>query len=192
MPMIASDASNPATYGSTVGAFSSTAGSTATSSSALLSGSQAASIGSAVGSFGSAISDFMSIGTDQQSAAAYGQAAALAGENIQITQTATNVQVEQAQRQLATVLGQQQAAEAGNGFAVGTGSGRSIAAASAEQGALAQSLITSQGAVQENAYKAQQTADLAMQAQAKAKAGADLFGGIASTISGIASVAALV
>ena len=161
------------------------------SSGALLSGSQAAGIGSAIGAFGTAAGDFMSIGSDKQSAAAYGEAASLAGENILITETATTIQAEQAQRQLAKTLGQQSAAIAGNGFEQGSGSGAAIYRASVEQGALAQSLITSQGAVTENSYRSQQQADLQQQAQANAKAKSDMFGGFLSAAEGAIMVAAI-
>ena len=161
------------------------------SSSALLTGSQAQMAGGAIGAFGTAVGDFMAIGTDKTAAAAYAQAAALAGENINITETATSVQEAQQKRALAKTLGQQTAAIAANGFQVGTGSGADIYRASVEQGALAQSLITSQGAVTENAYRAQQQADLQLEAQARAKAGSDLMGGIFSTVQGVVGVAAM-
>lgn len=197
MPQIASDASNPLTYGSTTGEFANTAsaGSSASSllggSGSLLSGSQASAIGGAVGDFSNALGDFMSISSDNEAASAYAQAAALAGENIDITRSATAVQNLQAQRTLALTTGQQSAAIAANGFAQGSGSGLSLYKSSVEQGALAQSLITAQGAVTENAYTAQQQSDLSMEAQAKAKASGAFMGGIGSTIAGIASVAAL-
>lgn len=171
--------------------YSATGSSGGNSSGALLSGSQAQMAGGAIGAFGTAIGDFMAIDTDKKAAAAYAQAAALAGENINITETATNIQEAQSKRALAKTLGQQSAAIAANGFAQGTGSGADIYRASVQQGALAQSLITSQGAVTENAYRAQQQADLQLEAQARAKAGADLMGGIFSTAQGILDVAAM-
>lgn len=172
---------------------SSTAASAGSSSGSLLglSASQGQAIGGAVGDFSNAIGDFMSISSDNEAASAYAQAANLAGENIDITKTSTDVQLFQAQRQLAMTTGQQSAAIAANGFAPNSGSGLDIYKASVEQGALAQSLITAQGAVTENAYTAQQQSDLSMEAQAKAKASGALIGGIGSTIAGIASVAAL-
>lgn len=194
MPQIASDASMPSTYGSTAGAFTNTGASSASSllgSGSLLSGSQASAIGGAVGDFSNALGDFMSISSDNEAASAYAQAASLAGENIDITRTATSVQLLQSQRQLALTTGQQSAAIGANGFSEGTGSGLDIYKASVQQGALAQGLITAQGQVTENAYTAQEQSDLSMEAQAKAKASGALMGGIGSTIAGIASVAAL-
>ena len=60
---------------------------------------------------------------------------------------------------------------------------------SVEQGALASSLITDQATVTENAYRAQQTSDLSMEAQAKAKAAGAMVGGIASSLQGVLDVA---
>lgn len=190
MPQIASDASNPDTYGSTSGSFVGTGdNSSSTSNGALLSNTQGQEAGGAIGAFGTAIGDFMSIGADNEAASAYAQAAALAGENIDITKSSTNVQLLQAQRQLAMTTGQQSAAIAANGFAQGSGSGLALYKSSVEQGALAQSLITAQGAVTENAYMAQQQSDLSMEAQAKAKAQGALIGGIGSTLQGVMDVA---
>jgi hypothetical protein len=159
-------------------------------SSFAMSGSSATSISGAIGDFGTAIGDFMSIGSDNASAASYDRAAAIAGENVGITEASTLVQGYQQTRELQKTLGAQGASVAANGF-TNSGSALDIARASAEQGALAHSLIVSQGQITENAYRQQQNSDLSMAAAERAKAQGAMIGGITSTLQGVASIATM-
>lgn len=190
MPQIDDSNVDAGTWDSTSGSGSGGgAPSDSNSSGALLSSTQGQEAGGAIGAFGTAIGDFMSIGADNEAASAYQQAANIAGENVNITETAALIQQSQLSRKLAMTYGQQGAATAANGFAPGTGSGMDIYKSSVEQGALASSLITDQATVTENAYRAQQTSDLSMEAQAKAKAAGAMVGGIASSLQGVLDVA---
>lgn len=163
-------------------------GSGTSPSSALLSGSQANQVGGIVGDFGNAIGDFMAIGSDNAAAGAYNRAANIAGANANIEVGSGVVQEFQQRMALAKVFGQQGAATAANGF-TDSGSALDIARSSAQQGALAQTLIKNQTEINQSAYLQQQNSDLSMAAAAKAKAGADMIGGITSTVQGIASIA---
>jgi hypothetical protein len=130
-------------------------------------------IGGAVGSL------FTSQGNAAE-ANSYTSAAELEQQNAQLTAASTRIQEVQQARAVSQSLGTTEADVAGAGF-TSSGSALDILRSSAQQGALATSLVNIQGAINENAYAAQAGADVA-----KAKAANEA--NTAGTISAIASV----
>lgn len=104
----------------------------------------------------------------KKEAGMYGEAASLADQNIYIAETATKIKSLQEQRAISSTLGQNMAVAGKSGLSFG-GSSLDIYKSSEEQGSLAQSMITSEGQIQENAYRAQEQSDLVMQSAAQAK-----------------------
>ncbi len=101
-------------------------------------------------------------------------------QNAQLTAASTRIQAVQTARTVAQSLGTTEADVAGAGFTQ-SGSALDILASSAQQGALAKSLVNIQGAINENAYAAEAGANLA-----KAKAAKEA--NTAGTVSAIASI----
>jgi len=168
----------------------------------------ASGIGGAVGDLFTASADRTTAQGDLESAQFYGEAAGMEGQasnlvtnQIPVVDTSVAIQQSQLTRQVAGVLGQQQAAVAGAGFKQG-GSAEYLYGASAAQGALAGSLISIGGAqqkaqLQEQAlgFQIQQQNDLRLQQQAietasaekSAATGADIGAGV-SVLGGLAKL----
>jgi hypothetical protein len=137
---------------------------------------------------------------DLAAAADYGQAENIAKQNSAIEQENTAVQVYQQQRTVAKTIGTAQAQMGASN--VSGGSGQYLIKSSLQQGALARSLIQTQGSIQENAFLDQAEAYDAMEQQATWGAAANqnlataaqtqgtfaLLGGIAGFAGGLGSL----
>ena len=159
-----------------------------------------AGIGGLIGGIGgmvqgmySAEADRIQAEGDWKAAASYGYAAGLEDVNINTEKLSVGIQNTQLARKISKVEGTAAATEgAGN---VSGGSAGDIFRENVQQGALAHSVINVQGAVQENAYKAQKTAFQAQQIAAetasnvasKMAQGAEI-GGMFSLLGGIAGM----
>jgi hypothetical protein len=93
---------------------------------------------------------------------AYGQAATLSELNATYATASTNIQAAQTQRQTFGVIGSQRADVAGAGLAE-SGSALDLLRSSASQGALAKSLVESQGQITVAGYQQQAESYTAMQ-----------------------------
>lgn len=150
---------------------------------------------------GGAVSDIFGAMAMQQrakgykaEAAGFTTAARLAGENIGLTKTSTDIQEAQARRKELKIIGGQIADVAGAGFGSG-GTALDLLAESNRQASLEQALIGTQGDIQENAYESQQAT---FTAQARAALAAAKASGTAATgmyisaaIKGASSIATL-
>lgn len=119
-----------------------------------------AGFGGLIGGIGGAVGDMFSAKADQQEAAGYFQAAQLniaaaeiENQNIGVEKLSVQIQDAQMNRKIAKTEGAAVAAEGGAN--VSGGSAGDIMRESVSQGALALSLINTQGAIQENAFAAQ-------------------------------------
>ncbi len=139
-----------------------------------------AGVGDVVSAVGGAVGSLFKAQGNAAEAASYTGAAQLETQNAQLTAASTRIQETQIARQVSQSLGTTQADVAGAGFTE-SGSALDILRSSAQQGALAASLVNIQGNINENAYAALSGADLA-----KAKAANEA--NTAGTISAIASV----
>lgn len=137
-------------------------------------------IGGDIESLGNAASALFSSQGNAAEADSYSSAASLEEQNAQLTAASTRIQETQTARQVAQSLGTTQADVASAGFTQ-SGSALDIMRSSAQQGALAKSLINIQGAINENSFAAEAGAD-----EAKAKAANEA--NQAGTVSAIASI----
>ncbi len=134
---------------------------------------------------------------DQTAAASYNKAADIAVQNVGIEGMSTAIQQAQLNRKIyQTVSSQQAGLGAGN---VSGGSAGDLMRESMQQGALAQTLVTTQGDIQKNAFEEQATAYQGMAGSANAAAAAavqqanaqqqsglfGLLGGLVSFIGGL-------
>jgi hypothetical protein len=138
---------------------------------------QAANFGSAASDFGGAVSDLFSYQGDQAAAKMFGQSIGIAQQNQQIEKSSVAIQEAQQQRQMFMGLGTVQANQAGAGGTAG-GSAMDVLRASTIQGGLSHAKLAAQGQIQENAYRQQETAAEAEQAQAKAAGTGAIAGGL--------------
>jgi hypothetical protein len=139
-------------------------------------------IGGAVTDIFGAYGDMISAGAYEEAAALEKQAAALSAQDINLVAASTATQVAQTQRQINLALGGQEGAVAGAGFAE-SGTALWLQADSMRQGALAKSLIKTQGAITQQGYQIQELSeqsmaiqDTALAQQAKAGATGDIIG----------------
>jgi hypothetical protein len=140
-------------------------------------------LGGAIQTIGGAIGSLFETQGNAAEAQSYTQAAVLEGQNAQLTEAATRIQETQTARTVAQSLGTTQADVAGAGFTE-SGSALDIIRSSAQQGALATALVNVQGAINENAYAAEEGKYYA-QAKAANEAGtANTVGAIANIASG--------
>lgn len=109
-------------------------------------------------------------------------AARLAGENIDLARSSTEIQAMQAQRKELKIIGGQIADVAGAGFGSG-GTALDLLAESNRQASLEQALIGVQGDIQENAYETQQASFTAQAQAARSAAKASSFSATGSFIS---------
>jgi hypothetical protein len=144
-------------------------------------------IGSVGNNFAGAVSDIFAAQGDQAEAQNYELAAGLATQNEQYTQRMTQIRSVQSQREVANVIGKQEAGYAGGNIAE-SGSALDVLRSSVQQGGLQNYIINAQGAQQEAAYaeQAQSYQTMASAAQNAAE-GSD----IAGVIKGVAGVAGL-
>lgn len=113
------------------------------------------------------------------SAASYSGAAQLAEQNAQLAAASTRIQSSQVTRSVEQGIGTTQADVAGAGFTT-SGSALDILQMDAQQGALANSLVNIQGAINENSYAAQAGAYQAEAKAASESSTAGVVGAIAS------------
>ena len=111
-------------------------------------------LGLVVSEAGNAVSDLFGSQGEAAQANSYAGGAALAQQNAQLTAASTAIQQTQTTRQVEQSLATTQADVAGAGFTE-SGSALDILKMSAQQGALAKSLVNIQGAINENSYAAQ-------------------------------------
>lgn len=152
-------------------------------SSANLSGA-AAGIGGVFSDLGQAASSQMTAAGETAASAGFGQAAGFAFNNYQQTEAAGKLQLLQEQRSLYQVGGQQQAQAGAQGIKM-EGSAANIMRNSAQQGAVAQQLTSSQTNINAAAFLAQMQADNQEMVQANAEATA------AKSASGMADLGAV-
>lgn len=136
--------------------------------------------GNWIGQLGGAVGSLFTSEGNAAEANSYTSAASLDEQNAQLTAASTRIQATQEARTVSQSLGTTVADVAGAGFTE-SGSALAILKSSAQQGALASSLINIQGAINENAYAAEAGANTA-----KAKAANEA--NTAGTISAIASI----
>jgi hypothetical protein len=153
------------------------------------------------GDFGAAAQDIFAGQGDQAKAQGdfaeateYNAAAGLALQNEQFTKQSTAIKEAQQQRELTMNLGQQQANQAGGGFAA-SGSSLDILRDSASQGAIAHAVLGQQGLITEAGYQEQATS-YEMMSQAAEQAGfaeenAGKNSDIMASINAVAGVASL-
>jgi hypothetical protein len=139
-----------------------------------------ADIGTLVLDIGGAVGSLFAAQGNAAEATSYTSAAQLDEQNAQLSAASTRIQETQTARAVTQSLGTTQADVAGAGFTE-SGSALDVLKSSAQQGALATSLVNIQGAINENAYAAEAGANLA-----KAKAANEAQ--TAGTISAIASI----
>lgn len=147
----------------------------------------AGAIGTAIGDFGGAVTDLFASGGSEAESKGYTQAATLEGQNATLAKAATGIQVAQTQRSVYQASSSGQAAAGGNGLAL-SGSAGDILRSTAQQGALATSLIQTQGGINENAYKAEEEAYTSQASAADATAKGQQAGGALDILGGIASL----
>lgn len=140
----------------------------------------AGAISGAFNSFGGAVADFFGSEGSQEAAqgefaaaVSYANAADIAEQNKKITENATQVQEIQQQRKNELTEGSITANVGANG-GTGGGSAGDLMRMSIQQGALAKSVISQQGAINENTYEQQAQGLYAQEAAATAAGNAEL------------------
>jgi hypothetical protein len=148
-------------------------------------------IGSVGSNLAGAVGDIFAAQGDEAEAQEYELAAGLALQNEQYTQRMTQIRSVQSQREVANVIGKQQAGYAGGNIAE-SGSALDVLRSSVQQGGLQNYMINEQGAQQETAYaeQAQSYQTMASAAQNAAE-GSDIAGAIKGA-AGIAGLFALI
>lgn len=136
-------------------------------------------LGDIITGAGQAIQDLFGSEGATAEANSYYSAAALAQQNAALTSASTKIQETQTQRQIAMTEGTQQADVASAGFTE-SGSALDLLRSSAQQGALAKSLVNIQGAINENSYAAQAGAYTGAAQAAGENASANQIAAIAS------------
>lgn len=144
-------------------------------------------LGSALGDFGGAVSDLFGAYGSEQAAQAYEKEAQIATQNAEISQTSAAIQEAQETRQITQAIGTEEATTASGGFTMG-GNASDLLRQSLQQGALAKSLITQQGAITTLGYEEQAQAAQGKAAASKTQSGGGLFGGLFNIASGILSL----
>ena len=109
------------------------------------------------------------------------KAASLSGQDVNLVNASTNIQVAQNQRKINNTMGGQESDIAGAGFAR-EGSALWLQADSARQGAIATSLIKTQGAITAQGYQIQQLSEQATATQDASLASQASAGGIGDII----------
>jgi hypothetical protein len=112
----------------------------------------------------------------------YDLAAELALKNKQFAETSTAIKEQQTQRQIETVVGQQQADVAAGGFA-SSGSALDLLRDSMSQGALTKAVAGQQGLIEEAGYQEQADSYKIMAQSARLAAEAEKTSGLGSYIS---------
>lgn len=145
------------------------------------------------GELGSGISSiFGGIGSEaaasgyRQAAEAYGQAAHIAGQNANLEVYATKIQSAQTERKVEEAIGSETADVAGANLAGGTAG--DLMRSSIQQGALATSIVNTQGAINRNSFLQQAEAYTAMQGEASAAASAASASGLGGILGGALSI----
>lgn len=138
---------------------------------------------------GGAANDLFAIKGANHEAKTYEQAAAFAQENEGIARANANIKEVAQMKELERVEGQEKAVTAGQGFSTNGGSPFDILHSTAQQGALAQSLLAQQGAVQVEGYEQERKSYLDQAAAAKSAAGAGWLGIVENVAKGALAVA---
>ncbi len=133
--------------------------------------------GATFGDIGGAVSDIFGAVGAGASAKAYKTAAGIDLQNAQLAKESAAIQEVQTQRQVLLTTGAQQAQVGGAGFA-SSGSSLDLLRSSQQQGALATSLIKTQGAINVNNFEEQAAANTGMANAAKAKSTGGFLSGI--------------
>lgn len=139
----------------------------------------AGDLGTLVSGIGGAVSSLFTSEGNAAQAKDFQGAATLAEQNAQLAAASTRIQEQQTSRSVAQSLGTTEADVAGAGFTT-SGSALDILKSSAQQGALAKSLVNIQGAINENSYAAQAGAYSGEASAAKEASTAGTIGAIAS------------
>lgn len=140
-----------------------------------------------LGDFGGAVSDLFGAYGSEQAAQAYQKEAQIAFENANISKTSAAIQEAQTARQVTQAIGTEQATTSAAGFTMG-GNASDLMRQSLQQGALAKSLITQQGAITTAGYEEQGQAAQGKAAASKTQAAGGLFGGLLKGAAGILSI----
>ncbi len=148
-----------------------------------------ADIGSGLSFLGGAVDDIFGMFGSQKAGGAYKKAAAIAGENVLLSKTATDIQRAQVGIQTYQALGKQSAQTAAAGFNTTEGSAGDLLRSSAQQAALAKQLVTTQGEITTKGYEQQQQAYQGQADAASMAAKGQGAGGFLNAVSGIASLA---
>lgn len=138
----------------------------------------AGSIGGAIGMFGGAVGDLFTAQADRaiakgdwDAAQQYNYAGTIAEANKQLTELSTQIQETQLQRKIDKTIGAEQSAVGGANLGPG-GTAGDLLRESMQQGSLAKQLVSTQGAINENAFESQAAAYRAMRASSQAASNA--------------------
>lgn len=148
----------------------------------------AANYAQALSDTGGAVSDLFGAAGSRKAAGSYGEAATIAEQNALIAENATKIKETQLNRQIYQTIGTQQSDIAGAGLAE-SGSALDLLRSSAEQGSLAKSLATQQGAITENSYKEQAQQFNSMADAANGTSTAQTIGGVLQIVGAVAAFA---
>ena len=135
------------------------------------------SLAQGLGAAGDVVGGLFGFLGDQAEASAYKTAAKYAQQNAVISQEAGDIKLEQTQRQIYKVLGQQGAGYASAGL-TGSGSAQSVLRDSISQGALEKAIVNEQTQINVTGYKAQAAQFQGMAQAAQAAGGGGFLGGI--------------
>jgi hypothetical protein len=137
-----------------------------------------AGLGRAIGLFGTGVSDLFGAQAskitaqgDWAAAQSYTAAAGIARKNESLTNLSTEIQEAQTNRKVLQTIGGQTAAEGAANVGQG-GSAGDLLRESMQQGALAKTLVQTQGAIKANAFEEQALAYTSMSTAAKAASNA--------------------
>ena len=138
-------------------------------------------VGGAVSDLFGAYGDFISSSAYDNAAAMEDKAAALSGQDVNLTNASTEIQAAQMERKVNSAIGGQESDVAGAGFA-SEGSALWLHADSMRQGAIANSLIKTQGAITAQGYQIQQLSEQSTANQDRSLGSQSAMGGIGDII----------
>lgn len=154
-------------------------------------GNDISGVGSIIGGIGSLVSSGESSAADQAEAAGFGVAAQYAENNAWFSGEVGGIQQLGAARKIQQTQGAQAATAAANGLA-NSGSALALMRDTVSQGALTESQIGLNTAIQQQNFYGQAASDLAQQqaaqAQASAASSSGIFGFLGGAIGGIAKL----
>lgn len=137
--------------------------------------------------FGGAVQDIFGAVGSEAAASAYSKAAKINQSNAVIAESSARLNAQLTERNTVQTLGTTAASTAATGFEL-SGSAGDIMRYQAQQGALAKSLIQSQGELQAQSFAAQAAAERGQAAASKAQAGGGFLGGLFKAAAGLISI----